>query len=187
MMRSFPNAWYKVWLRVGGAASTFVTGTPAGLIGGDMVNELVQGGPKQSPLSTVTDADMLLLAKEVESLQSELLAAYYDYRHSRDRLTLAQQGQKEVARYQELLPTPATPTSPARYNDPSQAMWEPLAATITTGLNDTVVKTQQEYLSARQHLVMLVGADALTALESGSKEATTTSTPATPQTAATLP
>ncbi|MDH4380054.1 MAG: hypothetical protein QE263_09150 [Vampirovibrionales bacterium] len=148
--------------RVGGAASTMMTGTPAGLVGGSIVNDLVQGNPKQSPLSIVTDADMLLLAKEVEALQSQLLTSYYTYRHAKERLALAQQGQQEIQRYQELL----NPSDSGHKSDP---LWGPLAGTLTAGLDDALIKTQQEYLSARQNLSLLVGMETLESMEKASK------------------
>jgi len=155
--------------RVGGAASTMMTGTPAGLVGGSIVNDLVQGNPKQSPLSIVTDADMLLLAKEVESLQSQLLTSYYTYRHAKERLALAQLGQQEIQRYQELL----NPSDSGHKSDP---LWGPLAGTLTAGLDDALIKTQQEYLSARQNLSLLVGMETLESMESASQQAATQKT-----------
>ncbi len=164
--------------RLGGAAGSMWTGTPAGLIGGDMVTDIVSdNGAATSPLTQVTDADMVLLAKEVESLQSELIDTYYGYRHARKRYSMAEAARDEILRYETVMNAPdATSASKGltglfgkkgtqRAGSPEWAMVQPLIASVSESLGDDVIKAQQELLSAREALVLMVGNDAVATLE----------------------
>lgn len=170
---SFAKSMVKNLARLGGVAGSMWTGTPAGLIGGDMVNDLVHDpNAGVGGLTQVTDADMVLLAKEVESLQAELIDTYYGYRHARERLSMAESARQDIMRYETVMNAADDKGGSGlgqllgkRKSNAEWAMVQPLVSSVTTSLNDDVIKAQQELLSARQALVLLVGADAMTALE----------------------
>ena len=76
-------------IHLGGVAGTIMTGSPVGVLGGGMVQELLQGDPQDPIKVRVSDADMLILAREVESLQSQLMTTYYTYVHKQQQYQLA--------------------------------------------------------------------------------------------------
>lgn len=157
----FTNRMLKSLARVGGVAGTVVTGTPAGLVGGSMVEQMLQKSPTTSALTHVTDADMLLLAKEVETLQSTLIERYYDYRHHKTEWTSARASQQELDRYLSLLPSPKKGGAASNRWDPMV----PLIESMRTSMDDTVDDAHRGYQSSRQALSLLVGAEALDSLE----------------------
>lgn len=159
--QTFTNRMLKSLARVGGVAGTVVTGTPAGLVGGSMVEQMLQDSPTTSALTHVTDADMLLLAKEVETLQSSLIDRYYSYRHNRAEWLSARASQQELDRYIALLPSP-------KHGGPQANKWDPMVPLIESmrsTMDDTVQQAERDYEASRQSLSLLVGADALKALE----------------------
>jgi hypothetical protein len=193
----FAQQMVKQVARLGGVAGSMWTGTPAGLIGGGIVEDVIQTPGKQLAASQmrVTDADMVLLAKEVEALQGELIAAYYDYRHANQRLESALEAQQELARYERLLPRSvqkalATGSTKAHRHNTSEAtntaaLVAPLITSVVANVNDLTRQAQQEVLSAKEALTLLVGPEAMIALEGLHKKdfssvqasaATTTST-----------
>jgi hypothetical protein len=84
-------------IRLGGVAGSMWTGTPAGVLGGSAIQQAINGDPTHSALNRVTDADMLILAKEVEALQSDMINRYYEYTHAADQWQLAQQAKRDMA------------------------------------------------------------------------------------------
>lgn len=172
---SFAEQMVKQVARLGGVAGSMWTGTPAGLIGGNMVEELVQDPEKRAAAAQmrVTDADMVLLAKEVEALQGELIQAYYTYRHANERLTTAHKAQEELARYEAFIPADAQtallPGEGAHQPSPTTtnpaALVAPLMASVVTQVNELSRQAQQGAISAREALILLVGSDAVTALD----------------------
>lgn len=171
----FAQQMIKQVARLGGAAGSMWTGTPAGFIGGSMVEDLIQTPGKQVAASQmrVTDADMVLLAKEVESLQADLIAAYYAYRHATQRLEAAHQAQEELGRYETLMPASVQAALLSEGDMPSQASRQlntialvtPLIASVVANVDDMTRQAQQEVLSAKEALTLLVGSDAIQALD----------------------
>jgi hypothetical protein len=173
----FAQQMVKQVARLGGVAGSMWTGTPAGLIGGGIVEDVMQTPGKQVAASQmrVTDADMVLLAKEVEALQGDLIAAYYDYRHANQRLERALEAQQELARYERLLPRSvqkalATGNTKAQRQKASEAtntaaLVAPLITSVVANVNDLTRQAQQEVLSAKEALTLLVGPEAMIALE----------------------
>jgi hypothetical protein len=96
---SFTKRALQNLVHLGGVAGSMWTGTPAGLIGSGMIQDIMSGSPQDSALSKVTDADMVILAKEVEALQTEIIRLYYSYRHARERLELAEEASSAIGRY----------------------------------------------------------------------------------------
>ncbi len=69
--------------QVGGAATSIVTGTPVGLISGTLVNDVIRQS-NTSSVKPVSDADMVILARAVDTLQQELLTLYLNYTQALD-------------------------------------------------------------------------------------------------------
>jgi len=142
--------------RLGGVAGSLWTGTPAGVIGGNVVEQLIKEDPSSSSImSRVTDADMLILAKEVEELQSNVIQQYYTYKHSQEQWKLAQKAKRELAGFYDALDTKAIE---------NQAM-KPILESLFNGINQDEQRYRQEFVSARNGLSLLVGADAILTLE----------------------
>jgi outer membrane protein TolC len=95
---------------------------------------------------------MLILAKDVEALQNQILDAYFNYRNARDRLKIAQKATQTMNQY----------FSKTKIDNPS-------LETLMQALYDNVrleeSTSQQDYISKRNTLSMLVGPDAVAALD----------------------
>ncbi len=145
-------------VHLGGVAGTMWTGTPAGLIGSNMLQGLMSSNPQDTLLSHVTDADMVILAKEVDGLQSRMIELYYNYRNAQARLKLAQEGTLEVSRYYDH----------ALANEKKDASFmaiQPLLQSLYDSTKQKEIGTQQELNSARTELSLMVGPEAVAALE----------------------
>lgn len=156
---SFTKRMLQNLVNLGGVAGTMWTGTPAGLIGSNMVQDLMAGNPQDSALSRVTDADMVILAKEIESLQSQLIQLYYNYKHAKERLTLAQEASSTIAKYYDHASTQQGPTAETL---------QPLMQSMYDSAKQDEQNAQQDYSSSRTSLTMVVGPDAMAALEQAS-------------------
>lgn len=142
--------------KLGGVAGSMWTGTPAGVMSGSLVNQLISGAPDNtSVISKVTDADMLILAKEVEALQTEVIQGYYQYKHTRELWKLSQKGKREVALFYDNLDTSASE---------AQALL-PVLESLMSSISQEESEYRQNFVSARNNLSLLVGADAIIALE----------------------
>ncbi len=84
---------------IAGLASGAVTGSPAGLIGGNMLENLLLDNPTNSAFNRVTDADMIILAKEVENLQQRVIENYYQYIHCEKRYKLTEEALSAMNRH----------------------------------------------------------------------------------------
>ncbi len=175
---SFTKRLFQNLTQLTGTAASIWTGTPAGVLGGGLVQDLMDGDPSVSAMSRVTDADMLILAKEVERLQTSVIEAYYSYRHKEAQWKLARESKHNLGKYyaeQYALSTPEVIST-----DPAGSPEEIATASNTPNINDALqpvldalynsILLQEEnahrhYISARDHLGLLVGGDALVALE----------------------
>lgn len=146
-------------VHLGGVAGSMWTGTPAGLIGSGMIQDIMAGSPQDSPLARVTDADMVLLAKQVEELQTQLIQLYYGYRHAKEKLALAQEAQSTINKYCDHAETLAS-------NGQSDAL-KPLMQSLVESARQDVQNAQQNLNSSRTALSGLVGPEAIAALEQG--------------------
>lgn len=155
-------------VHLGGVAGTMWTGTPAGLIGSNMVQNILSGNPQDSALSQVTDADMVLLAKEVEALQSELITLYYNYRHAKERLTLAREASSTIAKYYD---------HTSRMENTTSEALQPLIQSIYDNSKQDEQSAQHAYNSTKSALTLVVGPDAVAVLDQESKTGSTGSIP----------
>lgn len=152
-------------VRLGGVAGSMYTGTPAGLIGGGMVEDLMGGNPQESALMRVTDADMVLLAKEVEALQSQIIEHYYAYRHARERLNVTREATLTIGKYYDHA------SSLADAGNPTQQSLQPLMQSMYESAKQEELSAEQAVASARNSLMLMVGPDAVAALDSARKSA----------------
>jgi hypothetical protein len=150
-------------VHLGGVAGTMWTGTPAGLIGSNMVDQLMSGNPQDSALSRVTDADMVILAKEIESLQSQLIQLYYNYRHAKERYTLAQEASSTLTKYYD---------HASAMQDSTAETLQPLLQSMYDSAKQDEQNALQAYNSSRSALSLVVGPDALAALDQPSTKTT---------------
>lgn len=148
-------------VHLGGVAGSMWTGTPAGLIGSGMIQDIMAGSPQNSALARVTDADMVLLAKQVEELQTQLIQLYYGYKHAKEKLALAQEAQSTINKYCNHAETLAS-------NGQSEAL-KPLMQSLAESARQDVQNAQQTLNSSRSALSGLVGPEAIAALDQGQK------------------
>ncbi|MGE0199847.1 MAG: hypothetical protein AB7P76_02625 [Candidatus Melainabacteria bacterium] len=143
-----------------GLAGTVVTGSPASMMGSNMLDTLLADDPTQSALSKVTDADMIILAKEVELLQSRLIESYYGYQHAQRRWQLTQDATHALNQFagNAAKGKTAAPGTDA-------ATLETIMASMIQSASQDEAQAKQGYISARTELGLLVGPDALKALE----------------------
>jgi hypothetical protein len=172
---SFSMRMLQSLVHLGGVAGTMWTGTPAGLIGSNMIQDLMSGNPQDSALSRVTDADMVILAKEVDTLQSKLIEQYYSYRHAQERLVLAREATSTIAKYYD---------HASALTDSTSTTLQPLMQSIYDSSKQDEQNAQQAFGSARTELGLLVGPDALAALDQPNAKKSKDAQSATPTDAA---
>ncbi len=153
---SFSKRILQNMVHLGGVAGSMWTQNPAGVIGSGMVQDLMRGNPQDSALSRVTDADMVLLAKQVEELQSQLIQLYYGYQHAKERLQMAQEASSTINKYYD-----HAASTPMLSNESLQ----PLMQSIYDSAKQDEQSAQQAFNSARNALGLMVGPDAVAALE----------------------
>lgn len=153
---TFSRRMLQSLVHLGGVAGSMWTGTPAGMIGSNMIQGLMSGNPQDSALSRVTDADMVILAKEVDNLQTRLIALYYNYRHARERLKLLHEAGTTLSKYYDHAAGSADSTAVAL---------QPLMQSLEESARQDELNAQQSFNSARTELGLLVGPEALTALD----------------------
>lgn len=154
---SFTKRVFQNIVRLGGVAGSMWTGTPAGVLGGSLVEDVLRGDPTTSAMGRVTDADMLLLAKEVESLQTQVIEAYYTYRQAQDQWKLAHEATVKLdAYYQRTLDAPAGSDASAL---------KPVLDAMFESLQQEEQNAKQAFVSARNALGLMVGGEVLLTLE----------------------
>lgn len=157
--------------QVGGAAGSLWMGNPLGVLTGSMVNQVVNdfGGPTAKK---VTDADMVVLTKAVEDLQREVMAAYFNYRFTTQRLALLEEANRELQPYYHQAMrhyTHAKTTDALAVQALLQSQWQQWQQT------QQWVKQQSQQSQAA--LALLVGQEAVTALTTLSQQAQAESKP----------
>lgn len=143
--------------RIGGVASAVWTGNPLGMMGGNFITQALAPMPTSENELPVTETDMLILAKEVEGLQNNLLQTYLDYRHARVRW---QQARLALDEFKQLRARTSSET-------PDDAMAATLGKNMTQAWELEVARTQQAYISARDALSLMTGAEAVAVIEQG--------------------
>jgi hypothetical protein len=143
-------------VNLGGVAGTMWTGTPASLIGSNMVQGMMAGNPSESALSRVTDADMVILAREVDTLQTRLITLYYNYQQAQERLKLTREANAVV--------TQAYHHAVSK-TDANQAALQPLMQSMQESARQNEHAAQQALISAQNELSILVGPEAINALD----------------------
>jgi hypothetical protein len=154
---SFTKRTIQSLTRLGGVGLSMWNGTPAGLIGANAIQDIMSGNPQDSALSRVTDADMVILAKEVESLQADVIQLYYNYRNAKEQMELAQEANSTVGRYLDH----AESSKSLEVNEALQ----PLMQSLYESMRQDSQRAQQNYNSAKTALTLKVGPDAIAAME----------------------
>jgi hypothetical protein len=157
---SFSKRMVSSLVHLGGVAGSMWSQSPAGMIGSNMVQDLMSGSPDESVLSRVTDADMVILAKEVEALQSNLLELYYNYRHAQERLALSRESRATIGKYYD--------HATAEGSNTDESL-QPLVQSIYDSAKQDEQNAQQAYNSSRTALALLVGPEAVAVLEQDGK------------------
>ena len=141
--------------KLSGTAASMLTGNPAGVLGADMVNQmLATSGPSTDPYQhRVTDADMVVIAREIDKLQWSVIEKYYSYRYAKERLNLAE----EARRTQEKYLDKALAENPGTAKGPMGTIMETLVETARQDEN----QARQAFTGHRNGLLLLVGPDAL--------------------------
>jgi len=153
---SFTKRVVQNMVHLGGVAGSMWTGSPAGMIGSNMVQDLISGSPQDSALSRVTDADMVILAKEVEALQAQLIEQYYTYRQAQERLTMSREASVTIEKYYE---------HASRTSNSTTDTLQPLMQSMLDNAKQEEQNAIQNYNSSRSALSMVVGPDAIAALD----------------------
>ncbi len=146
--------------RVGGVASSVWSGTPTGMLGGSMVEDMLRGNPQDPSQMRITDADMLILAKEVEALQSHVIETYYEYRHARQRWKISQEATSNLLQFQERFEE-----NPAANNNIEKMALAPVVDSLIQSARQEESAAKQAFVHSRNALGLVVGAEALLALE----------------------
>jgi hypothetical protein len=154
---SFTTRMVQSISRLGGVAGAVWTKNPASLFGSSLINEAVSSDPSQAFLSRVTDADMLLLTKEVETLQSQLITHYYEYRFAKERWDLSREGSLRLAKYYDHFL--------AHANETERQVLQPIVEPLFEASTEDEQQAKQAFVSARNTLALMVGADAISAIE----------------------
>jgi hypothetical protein len=136
-------------VNLGGVAGSVLTQSPVGILGSGVVQEAL--GTTSAPDPTrlpVTDADMVILAKSVDGLQTQLFEHYLAYRQSKQLLTMCQASRRAMA----MQLTSADPNNVA-------------LEVILDITQQDLLHYQQAFSSARNALALLTGTEAVQAIE----------------------
>ena len=146
-----------------GAAGSMVTGSPAAMMGGNMVQEMLSSDGGTDPYQhRVTDADLVLLAREIDKVQCEVIEKYYNYRYAKERAQLAGESRQTVEKYMDQ----ALKKDPAQTDTPMRTIME----TLSDSAHQDEDRIQQEYVTARNALVLLVGPETVLGMEEAKKQ-----------------
>jgi len=143
--------------QVGGAAASMVAGNPLGLISGAFLSDIVRQS-ETSYSKPVTDADMVILARAIDTLQQDLLDLYLDYSAAQTRIAL-------TAEKLSLLETEyAQAVKEVNTTPESQQTHMMLRFIVDNAKQDN--QRAQQHLDEQRHLLGLkVGAEALTLID----------------------
>jgi len=155
-------------VNLGGVAGTVWTGTPASLIGSNMIQNAMAGNPQDAALSRVTDADMASLAKKVDTLQTRLITLYFNYLNAKEKLKLTQEANAVVEQSYKHAMQKADSTN--------QKALQPLMNSMLESAEQNEELAKQSLQSAESELSILVGPEAVAALNKKNEEESTAKT-----------
>lgn len=137
----FARQVFQTIVQAGGMGTAVALGNPAPLIGSSVVNRITTPDTNAQRMSAVTGADLVVLAKEVEQAQDQLLLNYMQYRQAMDELTKLEQSLDTLQEQ--------TKTIPADY---------PQAAGVlrSLALEETLQKEQTEASITRFRNVLIL-------------------------------
>ncbi len=128
------------------------------MLGGGFLNSLISDDSKlNARLSKVTDADLVMLAQETDSLQEKLVMLYYDYLSSLIELSNIDKNAAENKQFLEI----------ARECDPDVAIIANVFYEESTG---SKLKVRQKVLEKRVALEQFVGNEALLIVDKNIKD-----------------
>ena len=130
--------------------------TAGSIIGSNVMGTMMDNSAKHR-LSKVNDADLVILAREIDALQENLLMNYMAYKGAKEEYELAIKIAEERKKEYEAMD---------KKNSPNTI----LANTFYTEALDHQYKARQEFLMKRVVLEQMVGAEALNEIENPAKE-----------------
>jgi hypothetical protein len=153
--KSTADPWTKKLLgslvNLGGVAGSVLTQSPVGILGSGVVQEAMADGPPDPSRLPVTDADMVILAKSLDHLQTQLFETYLTYVREKRLLKLSQDADRDMK--QQLTRSDSI-----------------AAETLMDITHQDMLRHQQAYASARTALTLITGPEAVLALEQPAAE-----------------
>ncbi len=155
---------------IAGLAGSAVTGSPAGLISGNMLQNLLLDDPTNSAFNRVTDADMIILAKEVENLQQRVIEHYYQYIHCEKRYKLTEEALSAMNRHVDHAANNIVSEENEGTVSDASVTNEAIMSALVQSAKQDQNEARQAYMNARNELSLLVGSDAIQALEESHRQ-----------------
>ncbi|MFM7467943.1 MAG: hypothetical protein ACKO37_00360 [Vampirovibrionales bacterium] len=147
-------------VKLGALTGSMLTGSPLGLMSGQVVDQALR--PVDNPGRSMAqlpmnDTDIVLLTKEIELLQHQLMNRYSAYRYWSRMVSQASQAKRETSQdfqeaYQKLIHQEGIATFDAEHHPVVQLMQAQFDQ-----LSDQLLTYQQQALQAREALVLMVG------------------------------
>ena len=155
-------------LGLAGAAASMVTGNPMGVMAAATGQQALGGDDSDPYQHPVTDADMVILAREIDQLQTSVIEKYYHYRYAKERAQLATDSRQTMEKYMD----EATKAEAAKTGDAdvNAASMQTIMDTLADSAKQDEAKAQDDYVTARNGLVLLVGPNAVTAMEEAKQQ-----------------
>jgi len=92
-------------VQAGGMGASVALANPAPMIGSSVINRITTPDTTAQKLQAVNGADLVVLAKEVEQAQDQLILNYMQYRQSVDELGKIQQSLDTMQQQSQTIPT----------------------------------------------------------------------------------
>jgi hypothetical protein len=77
-------------VRLGGYGGSILTGSPVPMLGTSTVGRIMESGKAARRLTEISSADIVILSREVEKTQSDLLSQYVQYLHQLEDISLSE-------------------------------------------------------------------------------------------------
>lgn len=153
--------------QLGAVTSAMLTGSPLGLVTGQILSDALTVDGQTPARIGVSDVDLALLTKEVEQLQHQLLSRYLVYRKSR-RLAYASRQSREAA-FKDLQAGVARLSFQLGPSSSKDALEKHPLFQVMQAQYDQIAQLEQYYVRQwRQHaeaLMLLTGPEAVEAME----------------------
>jgi len=156
MMKKILSPIASIAPMVGVNSGNAIAGSSAILGGGMLGSLLADDSQLQKTLTRVTDADLIILAKEIDDLQQKLVQLYYNYITAIKVLQFTDEVVKNRSEHYQ-----------AAQNMPLEKL--AIADAFYREALDMQFKARQDLLSARSALEQVVGNDALVEIEKNLK------------------